>query len=109
MGTKFYFNLVFSQCSIENTSDYSILKRFYVIAIDGDGEEGDGAAESVQPEGTGGTAENGTAQDSGGIPESPGTGQTDGGWWMIAILLFIAVIGAGIAIAVVREKRKRNS
>ena len=98
-------------CSDEVAQDGTVSLAFthasdYVIAIDGDGEEGDGAAESVQPEGTGGTAGNGTAQDSSGIPESSGTGQTGGGWWMIAILLFIAVIGAGIAIAVVREKKE---
>lgn len=98
-------------CSDEVAQDGTVSLAFthasdYVIAIDGDGEEGDGAAEPVQPDNTVQAAGNGTAQDSDGIPESPGTVQTGRAWWMIAILLFIAVIGAGIAIAVVREKRK---
>lgn len=98
-------------CSDEVAQDGTVSLAFthasdYVIAIDGDGEEGDGAAEPVQPDNTVQAAGNGTAQDSDGIPESPGTVQTGRAWWMIAILLFITVIGAGIAIAVVREKRK---
>ena len=81
----------------------------YVIAIDGDEEEGGGTEESVQPENTDQAAGNGTVQGSGSMQGSSGTGQTGGGWWIAVLLLLTVVIGAGIVIAVVREKRKGNS
>ena len=80
----------------------------YVIAIDGEQEEGDGAAEPVQPEGTDGEAGDGTAENS-SVPENPGTGQTGAVWWiMIVILLLTAAIGAGVFVAVKKKGKDEN-
>ena len=80
----------------------------YVIAIDGEQEEGDGAAEPIQPEGTDGEAGDGTAENS-SVPENPGTGQTGAVWWiMIVILLLTAAIGAGVFVAVKKKGKDEN-
>jgi len=80
----------------------------YVIAIDEEQEEGDGAAEPIQPEGTDGEAGDGTAENS-SVPENPGTGQTGAVWWiMIVILLLTAAIGAGVFVAVKKKGKDEN-
>ena len=80
----------------------------YVIAIDGEQEEGDGAVEPIQPEGTDGEAGDGTAENS-SVPENPGTGQTGAVWWiMIVILLLTAAIGAGVFVAVKKKGKDEN-
>ena len=80
----------------------------YVIAIDGEQEEGDGATEPIQPEGTDGEARDGTAENS-SVPENPGTGQTGAVWWiMIVILLLTAAIGAGVFVAVKKKGKDEN-
>ena len=83
----------------------------YVIAIDGDREEGDSAAESTQPDendGTGGEAGDKMAENS-SVPESPDTGRTGAVWWIIlVIILLIAAIGAGVFVAVKKKGEDEN-
>ncbi len=80
----------------------------YVIAIDGEQEEGDGTAKLAQTEGTGGEAGDETAENS-SVPESPGTGQTGAVWWIIiVIILLIAAIGAGVFVAVKKKGEDEN-
>lgn len=78
----------------------------YVIAIDGDEEEGDDAVESVQPENTDQAAGSGTEQDGDGIPGNPSAGQTGGAWRIIVIFLLAAAIGAGVFVAVKKKDEK---
>ncbi len=71
----------------------------YVIEIDGDGEEGDSAAESAQPDEKGGTAGNGTATD-----KNPQEGQPWGMWLMAVIGVAVISVGAGVYF-IVRKKK----
>ena len=70
----------------------------YVIAIDGEREEGDGAAEPAQPEETGGAGGNKAAEGS-GMPESPEAVQSGKPWWILALFLLTAAVGAGVIAA----------
>ena len=70
----------------------------YVIAIDGEQEEGDGAAEPVQPEGKDGTAGNGTAM------EKPSQeGQQWRPWWLVVAGVLVLAMGAGVFF--IRKKK----
>ncbi len=75
----------------------------YVIAIDGDGEEGDSAVESAQPDEKGGTAGNGTVTD-----KNPQEGQPWGMWLMAVIGVAVISVSAGVYF-IVRKKKDEES
>ena len=75
----------------------------YVIAIDGDGEEGDSAVESAQADEKGRTAGNGTATE-----KNPQEGQPWGMWLMVVIGVAVIVVGAGVFFMARKKKDKGN-
>ncbi len=83
-------------CSDKVAQDGTVSLAFthasdYVIAIDGDEEEGDGAAESVRPDESDGTARKGTATEK--------TLQEERQWrlwWLVAAGVTVLAIGAGV-------------
>ena len=90
-------------CSDEVAEDGTVSLAFthasdYVIAIDGEQEGGDGAAESAQPDGKDGTAGNGTAM------EKPSQeGQQWRPWWLIVAGVLVLAMGAGVFF--IRKKK----
>ena len=75
----------------------------YVITVDADGEEGDGAVEPVQADEKDGTAGNGTVTE-----KNPQKGQPWGMWLMVVIGVSVIAVGAGVFFIARKKKDEGN-